>query len=461
MVGFHYGHSYRDMADVFNSKKSDIEKETKEIESTIIPQYKRKNEEMKSKLSMVLTEFDKMEKIREKNRKYWHQEVDTIFDKLGSLMKSTKGNLLAALHAHQFKIINPIQNMNQTIQQNKKILKSSNVSEVTSYQSKLQEYRNMPADVDVQLPVLKTNTVQGEILRLELGDFKAGLTRATWSSVTKKASCLSMPGLLNQAKLIATIPTGVNPLYNIACVGVDEAWVSGTDQTLRRVDINGSVCETVTTKCQYWPTGIAVTMQGEPIYSDYNSRTLNIVIRGLWKTMITTPKDWHPDKLCCTKSGDILVSMENTDQSQSKIVRYKGHTVMQELYGYENGKPIYKAALYVVENNNGDVCVSNRNAGMVVVVNKSGRVRFRYDGAPALRKEPFYPVHIVTDSMSQIIVADYNNACLHILDQNGQFLRCEDNCGLDRPDGLSVDSKGRLWVGSSDSGDVKVIQYMK
>jgi sugar lactone lactonase YvrE len=62
--------------------------------------------------------------------------------------------------------------------------------------------------------------------------------------------------------------------------------------------------------------------------------------------------------------------------------------------------------------------------------------------------------------MSQIIVADYNNACLHILDQNGQFLRCVDNCGLVNPDGLSVDSEGRLWVGLHDS-EVKVIQYTK
>jgi hypothetical protein len=63
--------------------------------------------------------------------------------------------------------------------------------------------------------------------------------------------------------------------------------------------------------------------------------------------------------------------------------------------------------------------------------------------------------------MSQIIVTDWNNACLHILDQNGQFLTCVDNCGLDKPLGLSVDSEGRLWVGLHKSGEVKVIQYMK
>jgi sugar lactone lactonase YvrE len=154
--------------------------------------------------------------------------------------------------------------------------------------------------------------------------------------------------------------------------------------------------------------------------------------------------------------------MYTNDWSQHKIVRYQGQTKKQEIARDKDGKAIFekgKFALYVVDNNE-DVCASDANAGTVVVVNNSGRVRFRYDGTPARRKKPFNPRHIATDSMSHIIVADYNNACLHILDQNGQFLKCVDNCG-DRPQGLSVDSEGRLWVGLRDSGEVKVIQYMK
>ncbi|XP_078330449.1 protein brain tumor-like [Crassostrea virginica] len=97
------------------------------------------------------------------------------------------------------------------------------------------------------------------------------------------------------------------------------------------------------------------------------------------------------------------------------------------------------------DNNNGDVCVSDSNANTVVVVDKTGRVRFRYNGTPARREISFAPRGIVTDAFSQIIVADRNNKCLHILDQNGQFLRCVDDCRLDCPHGLSVDSEGRLW----------------
>ena len=149
-------------------------------------------------------------------------------------------------------------------------------------------------------------------------------------------------------------------------------------------------------------------------------------------------------------------------QTKNKIIRYQGQTITQKINKDRQGSPIFKDGTYPLnmsENNNGDVCVSDANADTVVVVNKPGRVRFRYDGTQARPKKAFGPRGIVTDALSQIIVADCNNNCLHILDQNGQFLRCVDDCGLEKPYGLSIDCEGKLWVGS-ERGDIKVIKYL-
>ena len=67
---------------------------------------------------------------------------------------------------------------------------------------------------------------------------------------------------------------------------------------------------------------------------------------------------------------------------------------------------------------------------------------------------------LVTDSLGNLIVADLNNDCLHILDQNGHFLRCLETFGLENPCGLSVDGEGRLWVGLLNAGLIRVIQYL-
>jgi hypothetical protein len=149
-----------------------------------------------------------------------------------------------------------------------------------------------------------------------------------------------------------------NPLYTILPVWEwnDEVWVSGNNKTIRRVDIHGSVRGTVTTTCHYWPNYITVTRQGELVYSDDYNRTVNIVRHGRTETLITTPQGWYSDKLCCTRSGDILVCMYTDDYSQrTKVVRYQGPIVTQEIDKDEDGEPIYKGGNYplcVVENNN-------------------------------------------------------------------------------------------------------------
>ncbi|XP_062618799.1 uncharacterized protein LOC134280412 [Saccostrea cucullata] len=109
-------------------------------------------------------------------------------------------------------------------------------------------------------------------------------------------------------------------------------------------------------------------------------------------------------------------------ETKNKIVRYQGKKVKQEIFKDENDKFIYgrgKWTLFVAENNNGDICASDRNADDVVVVDKTGRARFQKDGTPAIGKKKFDPNELVTDSMSQIIVTDWTNDCLHILDQMG------------------------------------------
>lgn len=115
----------------------------------------------------------------------------------------------------------------------------------------------------------------------------------------------------------------------------------------------------------------------------------------------------------------VIVSSATT---LNKIIRYKGTEITQEIDIGEHGNSIFAIGeylLFVTENNNGDICVSDGNADKVVVVDKNGRVRFQYDGTPARLEESFDPRCIQTDKHSHIIMTDLSNDCLHILDQNG------------------------------------------
>ncbi|XP_062618789.1 uncharacterized protein LOC134280397 [Saccostrea cucullata] len=285
------------------------------------------------------------------------------------------------------------------------------------------------------------------------------------STKVTTSSSLSAVELLHKSKVISATQTGVNNLNAVACLGTYEAWICGESKNICRIDIQGFPKETVITTCKYFPGDIAVTQNGELLYTDINERAVNIIRNGISETLLPILKGWHPYTLCITRSGDMLVGMFTADNRHHKIVRYHLLEEKQEIekdFNYENY--LFKEGerpIYITENINRDICAADLNAKMMLVVDNKGKERFRYNGTQARLTKPFVPGQVVTDSAGRIIVTDQMNDCLHVLDQNGQFLRCIDDCQLEQPTGLSIDREGRLWVGSYKTGEVKVIEYIK
>nr|XP_022310927.1 E3 ubiquitin-protein ligase TRIM71-like [Crassostrea virginica] len=466
--GPHKGHDVEELTEIHEKKIRKIKSDTEEIKAKIIPKYQNEDQNIGNTISKTKSKIDDLGKESKKLRKLWHQEVDSIFDKIDSLSQSLGEENLNALEGYQNKIRNLLSEIKKVVKQNEKLSISTNSLEVSKYQSKLNEYQDFPKYVDLKFPFLSSNIDKGKELSIEIGGYTAILKQRSKPSLSTDVSRLTtgIGTLMDKVRVIATIPTIYSPLYGVFCVGEVEAWIFGQNKTITRIDIHGAVKDTVTTKSLTWPSGISVTRGRELIYSDYNINTVNVFRDKKSETLITTPKGWKPGGLCCTMSGDIIVHLFRGSglQRKNKIIRYQGKDIKQEINNDGEGNPILKEGeclLYISENNNGDVCVSDVNAGAVVVVDKTGRVRFRYDGTQARREKSFDPRGIVTDALSQIIVTDSNNNCLHILNQNGQFLRCVDDCGEEEPSGLSLDSEGRLWVGSWNSREIKVIEYLQ
>lgn len=211
------------------------------------------------------------------------------------------------------------------------------------------------------------------------------------------------------------------------------------------------------------PSDIAVTGDGDLVYTDDVTKTVNIVKNKQIREVINL-EGWEtfnsvlPSTVTCWWPWTELVG-------ESKIVRYSlskgssGFKEKQTIQFDDQGKSLYSSGYpkYICGNRNLDICVADLEAKAVVVVSQSGKLRFRYNGHA---EEPFDPHSITTDSHSQILTADFHNNRIHTLDRDGHFLRFIDNCGLQRPYGLCVEISDNVFVVELQSSKLKKIQYL-
>ncbi|XP_062614793.1 uncharacterized protein LOC134276563, partial [Saccostrea cucullata] len=206
--------------------------------------------------------------------------------------------------------------------------------------------------------------------------YEHGYSMKTTHKSPEAGSSPPVKQLLDEPETVTTMKTECS-LYHAACLNDEEIWTSGDDSIMKLFSFNqGSLLKSIRTKSGNRPYDIAVTKCRDLIYTDY------------------------------------------IDKKQS--IQFD-----------DQGKPLYSSdSDYISENRNLDICVSDYRAQAVVVVNQVGKLRVRYTGhTPAPKNKPFHPRGITTDSQSHILTADNNNDCVHIIDQDGQFLRYIE-CGL-------------------------------
>ncbi|XP_061167821.1 uncharacterized protein LOC133176763 [Saccostrea echinata] len=309
--------------------------------------------------------------------------------------------------------------------------------------------------------------------------YEHGYCMKTSQKSPEAGSSLPVKQLLDQPETVTTIDTGYTYLYNVACLSDEEIWTKGDNNTMKLYNINqgsllslrnlfnfniirGSRLKSITTKSGYKPTDIAVTKSGDLVYTDYTDRTVSILRKEKIEEVIRL-QNWRPYSVCSTYSTELLVLIDSDDYSESKVVRYSGSTEKQTIQFDDQGKTLYSSGgyyRYITENKNLDICVTDYRAEAVVVVNQTGKLRFRYTGhTPAPKNKPFSPRGITTDSQSHILTADYNNECVHIIDQDGQFLRYID-CELNGPWGICTDTNDNLFVAQCMYRQVKKIKYL-
>uniref|UniRef100_A0A8W8LQ03 Tripartite motif-containing protein 3 n=3 Tax=Magallana gigas TaxID=29159 RepID=A0A8W8LQ03_MAGGI len=408
--------------------------------------------------------YEKLTTTMSKQGEQWHKEIDIVINKMKTEISEIKVKHRDILQKHLDEIKQIQSLIKQTLLAIKEIKKSSEVSPTIEYSSRIREFSNIPPKVQVSLPTFRPKSINREKL-YSLFEQITPLSTATeekYLSLSKPKTSVGV--LLDKPELVTTIQTGYEKLRNVTCLNDGSIWTSGETNDIKCFNIKGSLLQTIQKKSGKYPYDIAVDNDGDLLYINGATGTVNEVKNGQTEKLIRL-LGWTPGNLCVTSTGDLLVIMFSKDYTQSKVVRYSGSTEKQRIQFDDEAKPLYSgnARLKCIrENRNHDICVADWAAGAVVVVNQDGKLRWRYTGHLSITKnKPFKPYGITTDSQSRILTADRNNHCIHILDQNGQFLRFIDNCDLEAPLGLCVDNNDYLFVCEYYKGNVKKIKFLK
>nr|XP_022287940.1 uncharacterized protein LOC111100403 isoform X4 [Crassostrea virginica] len=262
--------------------------------------------------------------------------------------------------------------------------------------------------------------------------------------------------------------TGVKKCNHISCVTPDRVWVSDWDNLILTDTATGKQLHSVEDSLDLGSGIHTVNSEGELIYIDKEHNIIKLC--NDMKTTTTlikhTDTTWEPWCVYCSpSSGDLLVGMCRRDTNTGKVMRYDNTGKYKQTKPHDDNTPhtLYVLPIYITENNNGDVLVSDWSRAAVVVTSGEGVHRFSYTGPPSGSR--LQPVGICTDVMSHILVIDDNTDTVQMLDRDGQFLSyvlTRQTPGMDyTPWSLSYDvTTNAVWVGSDDNNTMSVCQYI-
>ena len=261
---------------------------------------------------------------------------------------------------------------------------------------------------------------------------------------------------------------GLKFCFHISIVTQERVWVNDGHNLILTDTATGDALYSLKhfDKCSW---GLHTVNNACELFYIHNDGNINKLIDVGKPTTIFIKKANNLSKVkclyCSSSTGDLLVGMHREGTRTGKVMRYnETGCLIQMIPSDDSPDTLYVDPIYITENNNGDIVVSDDKLCAVVVTSIEGKHRFSYKGplseSGSVRFLPgIRPRGICTDALSHILVCDIITASVQMIDMDGRFisyLLTNQSEGIKQPMSLSYDKvTHRLWVGTL-RGDKKL-----
>ncbi|XP_022311510.1 uncharacterized protein LOC111116791 [Crassostrea virginica] len=258
-------------------------------------------------------------------------------------------------------------------------------------------------------------------------------------------------------------------VHAIAPISDTEAWVCCGWGSKDIELYNTSGDKKVSVKLDINVNDIVLTKNGDLLVSSYNGKIIKRVDHQSLKVTTFAELSFFSRGMALTNDDCVYVcgterngsSGPHTGENKRNVItKYNlDGSVVSEL----TISPHDAHRMAVTADNH--ICFSdyeNSNKRQIVLMDESGMELCRYAGPPSQHEQesPLYPLDLTVDHYGHIIVSDWNNDCVHMLNKNIDFIRflVEEEEGIQNPNALAIDRDGRLWVGNA-KGLMRVYNY--
>ena len=249
--------------------------------------------------------------------------------------------------------------------------------------------------------------------------------------------------------------------------GQDETWVVWQyGPNVHLIDKGGNVVRTVNAGCKV--DDICTDLNGHLVISSHDSRCIKILDSDL-NVKQTINLDKVPRGIEFLSKDEMVVclvqNMHYKNGDISSVIRVKPDCDTQStICNSDNLIQPWRVAVNI----NGDICVSDRNKGSVMIFDVDGNLKCSYTGSDLEMRHSFAPHGICCDQYGQIFAVDYSNHTVHVLDPLGRFRgflimdqeleKMAIFMGTSSPFSIAIDNEGDVWVGNK-FGFVTVLKY--